>query len=541
MSVAQFLQSIKRVATQSPDPPRILVGDDEESSRHVLRRILEGAGYRVVEAGTAAETRRLVYDSNSRPSLVILDVHFPDGNGYELCRAIKKDPRVGAIPVLQMSAIFTKNIDRVQGLECGADSYLVQPVDPGALVATVRALLRIGKFEAEREALLQRERQACREAELERQKLYSIIMQAPAVIGILRGPDHIFELVNPLGRTLFGEREILGMKIRDAVPEYEVRGNLEILDKAYQSGQPQTVNERPIQLKQADGRFSSRFFNFSYQPWKDIHGGVAGVIVIAIDVTEQVLARQKIEELAINLNLAIKARDSFISVASHELKTPLFSLKLRCQVAARALRRNNPLILTAEKIRNLIAWTDHEIDRLIHLVEDMLDVSWIETGRLSLNIERIDLCALVRDIVENVASEFFSTNSNVSLEAPVPVIGYWDRHRLEQTIIILLSNAFKYGAGKPVAITVEKRAGTAIIKVRDQGLGIASDKQERIFEQFERAISSENISGFGLGLFIARNIVTQHKGTIQVESKLGEGTTFVVELPLSALEMRKAS
>jgi len=127
--------------------PTILIADDIEANRYVLRRILEGANCLVEEADTRAEAERVIFERNPEVpfSLLILDVQYPDGNGYDLCESLKADSRTAHIPILLMSAVFTENMDHVQGLKCGADSYLVQPVDPGVLIATVRAMLRIGK------------------------------------------------------------------------------------------------------------------------------------------------------------------------------------------------------------------------------------------------------------------------------------------------------------------------------------------------------------------------------------------------------------
>jgi signal transduction histidine kinase len=178
---------------------------------------------------------------------------------------------------------------------------------------------------------------------------------------------------------------------------------------------------------------------------------------------------------------------------------------------------------------------ERQLNRLIRLVEDMLDVSRISTGRITYSAEEFDLCELAKDVTSRYASQFEAAGVTVRVEAPGPVIGKWDRYRLEQVIVNLLTNALKYGAGQPVEITVSKRPGYAVLAVRDHGLGIPAQDHARIFEQFERAVSGNSISGLGLGLFISRKIVEAHHGTIQVESKEGHGSTFIVELPLDPL------
>jgi signal transduction histidine kinase len=165
---------------------------------------------------------------------------------------------------------------------------------------------------------------------------------------------------------------------------------------------------------------------------------------------------------------------------------------------------------------------------LSRLVEDLLDVTAIQAGRLVLRPESVDVCELVR----HVTSHYFGPSSMLRLAAPKSVMAHWDRNRIEQVVLALLSNAVKYGRERPIEIEVGVEQGTARLSVRDSGIGIAEDEQSKIFERFARAASVRNYSGLGLGLYIARKIVEAHRGSIGVRSKLGEGSTFVVEIPL---------
>jgi signal transduction histidine kinase len=170
-------------------------------------------------------------------------------------------------------------------------------------------------------------------------------------------------------------------------------------------------------------------------------------------------------------------------------------------------------------------------DRLNHLVDGLLDVSRIETGRLPLALAEVDLGEVVRDVVERFEPELTRAGCPVSIRGDASVMGRWDRSRLDQVVTNLLANAVKFGLGKPIEIVLEEHAGVARLVVRDHGIGIDEDEQPRIFERFTRAVSSSNYGGLGLGLYISRCIVEAHGGRIGVLSERASGSTFTVELP----------
>jgi signal transduction histidine kinase len=163
----------------------------------------------------------------------------------------------------------------------------------------------------------------------------------------------------------------------------------------------------------------------------------------------------------------------------------------------------------------------------------MLDVSLINSGKLSLHPEQTDLSVIVHDVVEQLSDQARVSGSRISIKGENSIAGFWDRNRIEQALVNLLSNALKYGAEKPVEISVEKIGDDAQVSVRDEGMGIAPKDLGRIFGQFERAVSYENISGFGLGLYVARQIVEEHGGKIDVQSEEGVGSVFHIRLPLN--------
>ncbi|MBI5549831.1 MAG: HAMP domain-containing histidine kinase [Deltaproteobacteria bacterium] len=220
---------------------------------------------------------------------------------------------------------------------------------------------------------------------------------------------------------------------------------------------------------------------------------------------------------------AVNVRDGFLSVAGHELKTPLTAHQLQMRVLLREAQ--------AEPVAERVAKVDRQCKRLATLVDELLDVSRITAGRLRLEREELDLAVLVRESVTGLADDLGRADCEVCIVAHAPVVGCWDRLRVEQVVTNLLTNAMKYGCGKPIHITVTGTQGSARLEVRDRGIGIAPEDQARIFARFERAVSSRHFGGLGLGLWIARQVVEAHGGVIFVSSRTGEGATFTVELP----------
>ncbi|MGI5863593.1 MAG: sensor histidine kinase, partial [Myxococcales bacterium] len=226
---------------------------------------------------------------------------------------------------------------------------------------------------------------------------------------------------------------------------------------------------------------------------------------------------------------AVRARDEFLSIASHELKTPLTSLRLHVQGLEREVCRGE---IGPERVVSKLRNADQQAGRLAALINELLDVSNITAGRLHLSPETLDLTALVREVAGHFADSLGRVGSTLELWSPGAVTGYWDRMRLEQIVTNLLSNAIKYGAGKPIRLTVEKHEQTASLTVADQGIGIPPEDLERIFARFERAVSARNYGGLGVGLYIVRRVLDAMGGSIRVSSRPGAGASFRVTLPL---------
>jgi signal transduction histidine kinase len=231
---------------------------------------------------------------------------------------------------------------------------------------------------------------------------------------------------------------------------------------------------------------------------------------------------------------ALQQRDELLSVASHELKTPLTALNLAIEGLARDARRGN--VTVGEKGMDRIVRAERQVHRLASLVDQLLDYSRLSLGRMSVQPSELDLAALVEEVTGRFRDMALArTGQPVEVRGVPRLTGRWDRDRLDQVITNLISNALKYGAGKPVWVALE-RDQTARLRVHDDGIGIAPADQQRIFERFERPAASAQLGGVGLGLWIARELVLAHGGTISVDSALGQGATFTVELPLVAAD-----
>lgn len=249
------------------------------------------------------------------------------------------------------------------------------------------------------------------------------------------------------------------------------------------------------------------------------------VVGVTLDVSASQKAKEALEE-------AVRARDEFLSIASHELKTPLTSMRLQSQSVGRQLKRSGGKPFEACQVKSLIESNERQIHRLARLVDDMLDISRLKAGKFALRRERCDLLEVLGDVCERFASQFLEITGEVpQVPSNVGMNGYWDRDRLEQVVANVLTNSLRYGRGKPIAIETRSEPAHVVFSVRDQGIGIAAEYRDRIFNCFERAVPSNEVSGLGLGLYITKQIVDGHGGTITVESELGQGSTFHVRLP----------
>jgi signal transduction histidine kinase len=293
----------------------------------------------------------------------------------------------------------------------------------------------------------------------------------------------------------------------------------------------------PIVFVSAAGRelnyafrgYESGAVDFLYKPL-DPHA-VRSKVNVFVELARQ---RQDLQEAKAQLQRSVQMRDDFMSMIAHELRNPLNSVYLQAQLRRKMLAGPNQP--DAQAMLRMVERDERQIRSMVRLLDDMLDVSRARTGKLAIVPAPFDLVASTEVVVEAIQEQAKASGVQVSLAAPpaLPFVG--DEFRIEQVITNLLTNALRYGEGKPVSVTVGERDDVreAFVSVRDQGMGVAPEDQERIFEQFERTDGAAGVAGLGLGLFIARQIAQAHQGRLEVRSAPGEGSEFILSLPLPA-------
>jgi PAS domain S-box-containing protein len=418
------------------------------------------------------------------------------------------------------AAVFT-HLDRVE--VAGRPWTLVFSSRPlfewGLLRPWVSAVAVIGVLFSVLLFTFVRAQQSARsEAEAQRTQLRTITDRLPALIAYIDLQTR-YRFVNQAYETWFGIRpeEAHGKTLQDILGE---QGYAQVKDRIHQALAGEEVRyETELTLK--DGR--TLYVMPHYIPDRDEEGHVRGIVSIAHDITE----RKKTEEA---IQQAVRLRDEFLSVASHELKTPLTSLSLRLQLLTREAQAQaaSPFV---GRVSTLVDAGRKQVQRLADLVGDLLDVARINSGKMQLHWEPVDFAAVVREVVARMEPQATKAESPLTVEVPQSLEGTSDRMRLEQVAENLLTNAIKYGAGQPILVRMEATPEQVTLTVKDQGIGIAPEHQARIFERFERAVSDRNYGGLGLGLYITRTLVQAMGGDIGVQSALGQGATFTVNLP----------
>jgi signal transduction histidine kinase len=281
------------------------------------------------------------------------------------------------------------------------------------------------------------------------------------------------------------------------------------------------------ELNYAFRGYESGAVDFLYKPLDPL--AVRSKVNVFVDLFRQ---RQELQAAKAELQRAVSMRDDFMSLIAHELRNPLNSVYMQTQLRRGVLA--GPKLPDTAAMLKMVERDERQIRSMVRLLDDMLDVSRARTGRLAMLPARFDLAVSTREAVEAIREQASHAGVSITLAAPdaVPVVG--DEFRIEQVITNLLTNALRYGRGKPVAVVVGVREPEreAFVSVRDQGLGVAAGDQERIFEQFERVGGSDQVPGLGLGLYIARQIAQAHQGRLEVRSTLGDGAEFILSLPL---------
>jgi light-regulated signal transduction histidine kinase (bacteriophytochrome) len=349
-------------------------------------------------------------------------------------------------------------------------------------------------------------------------------MQAPAAISTSRGSNHIIETANPLYLQLIGNRDLIGKTAREAFPELEAQGFVQLLDQVYTTGEPFIGNEmRAVFDRNGDGVQEESFWNFVYQPLVDAEGKVYGIMTHAVEVTEQVRTRQEIEKKAeelAHLTQALKRSnqelDQFAYVTSHDLKAPLRAIANLSEWIEEDL---------ADQINDDSREHLHLMRKRVHRMAALIDgiLQYSRAGRLQ-QVETVNVSSLLGDLIELLAPP---PGISIVVEPGMPTLKT-EKIPLEQVLMNLMSNAIKYAQGTDTCIQVSVRDGGKYYEfaIQDNGPGIAPEFHNKIWGIFQRLEARDKVEGTGVGLSIVKKIVESRGGKVWLESELGAGATF---------------
>ena len=356
----------------------------------------------------------------------------------------------------------------------------------------------------------------------ENERLMTLFEQAPGIIAVLRGPQHVFEITNKSYLQMIGRGNLVGMTAREALPEVEGQGFFELLDEVYASGKPFVGHALPLKLAREPGApLEQRYLDFIYQPIRDPSGAVVGIFVEGSDVT----LRKQIED---ELRAANRQKDQFLAMLAHELRNPLAPIT----TAAHLLKLGR---LDAKGVRNASEIIARQAEHMTDLVNDLLDVSRVTRGLVTLDKEELDVNAVVAGAVEQVRPLIESKRHALTMQLsgePAHVLG--DRTRLVQVLSNILNNAAKYTPpGGQIALRVTAHGERVTVTVTDNGIGIEPDVLPYIFELFTQAERTPDRSqgGLGIGLALVKSLVTLHGGTVDARAAPGQGSEFEICLP----------
>ena len=562
----------------NPNPPssprrvfRILLVEDNPGDAELVREALAGASDRVEisHVNSLADARARL--ACGGVDVVLLDLSLPDATGLQGVEHLH-----GVAPDVPI-VVLTGQHDEVLGarvVQAGAQDYLVKgQTDEWLLIRAMRYAMERQELQAGRARLLAEEHAARIMAEERRERASFLAEVGLLLTGSLddAGLDERLARVASLSVPRFADCCVItrfSASARRLVAVKHVAPDQEALVRAVY---PVAAASVGVQID-SNGDASAvagpsddgALIAFAHDPMRatmlrdlaatsvmtarlDSHEGTEGALTFLHTASSGRLYgdedRAMMQDLARSASLAIEnarlykevrravsLREEFVAIASHELRTPLTTLTLQLEAMKRLIAEaHEPL---RERLTTKHGRLQKQVSRLDSLVSDLLDVAKSSADHLELNLQRVELGQLVRQVTERLAEVAARAGCAVTLRAVAPVVGRWDPRRLEQLCTNLLSNALKYGKGKPVEIDCSASEGAAILSVRDHGIGIAPADAKRVFERFERAVAARQFSGLGLGLHIAQTIVMAHGGSIVVSSELGQGATFLVRLPL---------
>ncbi|HEX8697866.1 MAG TPA: ATP-binding protein [Myxococcaceae bacterium] len=517
--------------------PVLLVADDDPVSRKLLLLQLAPFRFEVLTASDGQAALELI--QRRRPDAVLTDVMMPRMDGFRLCLALRKDPRLANVPVLLSHVGAPDELDLRMAQNVGASGFVRRGQEGDELLGTLlRELLRGGAVSP-----------ALAEGTLSvDEHLHGMVRRLERQVGLLaqaeratRESEERYRLIVAgsydgvwdwdLRRGTFwcspSLLSMLGLAPEAAPTKYEV-----FVERLHPDDRDAMVSALSSHLERDvpyDVSFRLRHVDGGYRACisrgralRDAEGRPVRMAGIIGDVTEQLRLYRETQE-------AMRTRDEFLSVAAHELRTPLTVLRLRVQEARKALRADKPT--PPERLEQVLDAADRQVGRLVSLVDTLMDVSQLQNQGPRLELEEMDLATVIRETVDRFAHEAAIVGCELVLSELPSTPGRWDRVRIAQVVRHLLANAMKFGPGKPVEVGLEVQPDAAVLQVRDHGIGIAPERVEGLFQRFERAVPARHYGGLGLGLYRVRRIVEAHGGEVTVDSVPGQGSIFRVHLP----------
>ncbi|WP_205525943.1 sensor histidine kinase [Pyxidicoccus trucidator] len=514
----------------------VLVADDDPVSRKLLQLQLMPLRFELVMASDGLSALELA--RRRGPDVVLADALMPGMDGFRLCLALRQDPRLARVPVILTHTVVPDELDLRMAHNVGANGFLRRTQEGDELVGV---LLRELRTAAPTHAVPPMDLGT-------EDHLYRMVRQLERRVGLLEQAEHTAResearlrlVVNGSydgiwdwdlrRRTLYWSPrllEMLGLAPEDFGGTYEA-----FMALLHPEDRPDVMAALSAHLERGapyDVSFRLRHVTGGYRSCvsrgralHDSQGRPVRMAGIIGDVTEQLRMYRETQE-------AVRARDEFLSVAAHELRTPLAALRLRVQGAQSVLRAG--VASAPERLERALDSADRQVQRLAELVESLLDVSQLQGSAPRLRLEEVDLASVVREVVSRSEEAAARVGCQLVVSPLEPTPGRFDAARLSQVVTHLLSNAMKFGPGKPVEVALESERDMATLVVTDHGIGIAPGRVDGLFRRFERAVPVRHYGGLGLGLYRLRRIVEAHGGEVSVNSTPGEGSTFRIRLP----------
>lgn len=495
----------------------ILVVDDHEINRYTTTRLLRSGGFATAEAGSGQEG--ITVAAKTKPDLIILDVNLPDMDGFEVCKVLRSLPETKSLPIIHVSATFVTDSDRVQGLEGGADGYLIRPLDPLVLLATVRASIRARRAE---DAVVRSQRE-----------LQSVADNSPDILCRFDTDlNHVF--VNAAVERVAGipAANLIGKSTAEWPLSAELSRTWDdAIRSVLDTGSPASLD---FDFPSPEGEIS---FSMRLVPERTDEGQIGSVLCVLRDVTERRRIELQRESLLEAERMAraeadrtARARDEFLATLSHELRTPITAIIGWTHV----MKQSTDNAVWHRGIEIIARNAKLQAD----LINELLEMNRIASGKLRLNLSDLLFHQVVRDAVDSIlpSAQIKSIGINVqALEPDAKVRG--DASRLQQVVWNILTNAVKFTPEHgTISLSLTRDGAWVILSIRDSGVGINPEFLGQLFDRFSQADSSaaRKHGGLGIGLSIAKQIVELHGGTITASSEgPGQGSTFTVTLPMT--------